>query len=201
MATVGLIPTQALEKTDPLELNPRETSKLGGWSEGSAYLNEGAWCEGSVSYRGLSYRRSWSVCQQKNCVCGTTILVCWKWWLSFCNEKKTTTWMHVVCHQPTTEPSTKEKPGAETGHHVCWHLCPLHENWCKSIPVATCGKCTIQRKWLAMGPTAESNDNVDQEKISLKVFHQVFCFTFVIPTLDSHAWWTFVEHMPCLVHS
>jgi len=58
MATVGQIPTLTF---DPLELNPRETSKLGGYSEGSACLNEGAWCEGSASYRGLSYRRSWSV--------------------------------------------------------------------------------------------------------------------------------------------
>jgi len=30
MATVGQIPTQAREKTDPLELTPGEMSKLGG---------------------------------------------------------------------------------------------------------------------------------------------------------------------------
>ena len=52
MATVGQILTLTF---DPLELNPRETSELGGQSEGLACLNEGAWCEGSVSCRGLSH--------------------------------------------------------------------------------------------------------------------------------------------------
>ena len=54
MTTVGQIITLTF---GPLELNPGETSKLGGQSEDSACLNEGAWCEDSASYRGSSQSR------------------------------------------------------------------------------------------------------------------------------------------------